>query len=81
MPDLKMESKVTNRAYSAERLFVCQHDTLARHPPIGQGAKRGTWLWVKPMGSHVGVGEFTTHFNTYFSGWIGTFTGGTGFGF
>ena len=24
-----------------------------------------------PMGSHVGVGEFTTHFRTYFSGWIG----------
>ena len=36
------------------------------------------WLWVKkPMGSHVGVGEFTTHFRTYFSGWIGMFTGGT----
>ena len=23
-----------------------------------------------------GVGEFTTHFRTYFSGWIGMFTGG-----
>ena len=22
------------------------------------------------MGSHFGVGEFTTHFRTYFSGWI-----------
>ena len=31
----------------------------------------------KPMGSHFGVGEFTTHFRTY-SG-IGMFTGGTGF--
>ena len=30
----------------------------------------------KPMGSHFGVGEFTTHFRTYFSGWIGMFTGG-----
>ena len=25
------------------------------------------------------VGEFTTHFRTYFSGWIGRFTGGFGF--
>ena len=24
---------------------------------------------------HFGVGEFTTHFRTYFSGWIGMFTG------
>ena len=24
----------------------------------------------KPMGSHFGVGEFTTHVCTYFSGWI-----------
>ena len=31
----------------------------------------------KPMGSHVGVGEFTIHFRTSFSGWIGMFTGGT----
>ena len=28
---------------------------------------------------HFGVGEFTTHFRTYVSGWIGMFTGGTGF--
>ena len=26
---------------------------------------------------HFGVGEFTTHFRTDFSGWIGMFTGGT----
>ena len=26
----------------------------------------------KPMGSHFGVGEFTTPFRTYFSGWIGS---------
>ena len=31
------------------------------------------------LGSQFGVGEFTTHFRTYFSGWIGMFTGGTGF--
>ena len=31
----------------------------------------------KPVGSHFGVGEFTTHFRTYFGGWIGMFTGGT----
>ena len=30
------------------------------------------------FGSHFLVGEFTTHFGTYFSG-IGMFTGGTGF--
>ena len=36
------------------------------------------WLWLsKSMGSHLGVGEFTTHFRTYLSGWIGMFTGGT----
>ena len=34
----------------------------------------------KPMGSHFGVGDrCTTHFRTYFSGWIGMFTGRTGF--
>ena len=26
---------------------------------------------------YFGVGEFTTHFRAYFSGWIGMFTGGT----
>ena len=26
---------------------------------------------------HFQVGEFTTHFRTYFAGWIGMFTGGT----
>ena len=33
----------------------------------------GRWLWSsKPMGSHFGgFSEFTTHFRTYFSGWIG----------
>ena len=30
----------------------------------------------KPLGSHFGVGEFTAHFRTYFSGWIGMVTGG-----
>ena len=28
---------------------------------------------------HFGVGEFTTHFRTDLSGWIGLFTGVTGF--
>ena len=28
-----------------------------------------TWPWVKTvLGSHFGIGEFTTHFRTYFSG-------------
>ena len=32
-------------------------------------ALRGIWLWLsKPMGSHFGVGEFTTNFRIYFSG-------------
>ena len=31
------------------------------------------------LGSHVGVGEFTTHVRTYFSGWMGMFIGGMGF--
>ena len=26
------------------------------------------WPWVKT--NHFGVGEFTAHFGTYFSGWI-----------
>ena len=31
-----------------------------------------TWLWVKTvLGSRFGVGEFTTHFRAYCSGWIG----------
>ena len=41
------------------------------------GGNEKTWLWVKTvLGSHFGVGEFTTHVRTYFSGWIGMFTGG-----
>ena len=31
----------------------------------------------KPFWDPILVGEFTTHFRTYFSGWIGMFTGGT----
>ena len=34
-------------------------------------ASKEAWLWLsKPMGYHFGVGEFTTHFRTCFSGWI-----------
>ena len=35
----------------------------------------------RSTGSHFGwkLGEFTTHFRTNFSGWIGMFTGGMGF--
>ena len=29
-----------------------------------------THFGSKPMGSDFGVGEFTTHFRAYFSGWI-----------
>ena len=38
-----------------------------------------TWLWVsKPFWEPILVArEFTTQFRTYFSGWIGMFTGGT----
>ena len=40
------------------------------------------WAWVNTNGMPFWlVGEFTTHVRTYFSGWIGMFTGGTGFGF
>ena len=35
------------------------------------------WLWLSKPRLHFGVGQFTTHFKTYFSGWIGMFTGGT----
>ena len=34
------------------------------------------WLWVKTNGTTF-RGRCTTHFRTYFSGWIGMFTGGT----
>ena len=34
------------------------------------------WLWVKTNGIPF-WGRCTTHFRTYFSGWIGMFTGGT----
>ena len=35
-----------------------------------------------PMGSHFGVGEFTTHLRTCFSGWIGSRSlGANRFGF
>ena len=37
----------------------------------GAGVVSGVPMWLrlsKPMGSHFGVGEFTTHFRTYFTG-------------
>ena len=38
---------------------------------------RSKWLWVKTIGIPFWlVGEFTTHFRTYVSGWIWIFTGG-----
>ena len=43
----------------------------------GASAPRETWLWVKTNGIPFWlVGEFTTHFRAYCSGWIGMFTGG-----
>ena len=36
-----------------------------------------TRFFLHTTGSDFGVGEFTTHFRTDFSGWIGMFTGGT----
>ena len=44
-------------------------------------AEESNWPWVKTNGTIWGVGEFNTHFRPYLSGWIGMFTGGTGFGF
>ena len=41
----------------------------------GRSDSTSIWLRVNANGM---VGEFTTHFRTYFSGWIGMFTGGTG---
>ena len=35
------------------------------------GGLKFIWLWVKAvLGSHFGVGEFTTHCRTSFSGWV-----------
>ena len=49
----------------------------------GNLRKKKIGFWGDPEGCggrnqwyHFGVGEFTTHFRTYFSGWIGVFTGG-----
>ena len=51
----------------------------------GGGGRRGTayamWLWLsKPLWDPIWVGWGIHHFRTYFSGWIGMFTGGR-FGF
>ena len=40
---------------------------LGRSEVLG-GVLGGMAVGLKPMGSHSGVGEFTTHFRTYFSG-------------
>ena len=53
---------------------------VGRYPTSSKPAcpKRKRRLWLsKLMGSHFGLGEFTTHFSRRFSGWIGMFTGGT----
>ena len=42
--------------------------------PIGPKMPLGQHQWDHIL---VGIGEFTTHFRTDFSGWIGMFTGGT----
>ena len=38
---------------------------------------KSIWLWVKTDGIPFWGFRCTTHFRTYFSGWIGMFTGGT----
>ena len=43
-------------------------------PPILVGLWLSKPFWDPIL---VGIGEFTTHFRTCFSGWIGMFTGGT----
>ena len=45
------------------------------HVPVDQAEEvLRKWPWVKTVvGSHFGVGEFTTHFRTYLSCWIGMF--------
>ena len=43
--------------------------------PLGKSEIAG--CGSKPMIPCWLVGEFTAHFSTYFSGWIGMFTGGT----
>ena len=47
--------------------------TAPNVPPFGCGSK--------PTESHFWVGEFTTHFRTYFSGWIGSRSQDFGTGF
>ena len=50
------------------------------HQEVGQCMNAAMRLWLsKPMGSHFGVGGFTTHCRTYFSGDWDVFLGGKGF--
>ena len=71
-PDCKLEP-------ASEPVDVCQVRRIGLHGifhvtvAIFRGSEPGStgckWLWVKTvLGSDFGVGEFTTHFRTYFSG-------------
>ena len=61
---------------TGETVFFWQIAVLL--PYSATSSLRPIWLWVKTNGIPFWlVGEFTTHFRTYFSGWIGMFTGGT----
>ena len=77
-----------NKTIFKQVLVNCQHFTQdAKYRPSG-GAATGHFFFrgSEPNGRlylavgqnqrhHFGVGEFTSHFRTYFSGWIGMFTG------
>ena len=47
-------------------------DELARVFVWGLSGPLPKWLWSKPSWDFILVGEFTNHFRTFFSGWIGS---------
>ena len=51
------------------KAFLYHRSGLFNHSPVG-GVAQADGCGSKPMGSHFGLGEFTTHVGTYLSGWI-----------
>ena len=67
--------RATGRAPTGHRSGHGSKPTFSR-PASSMVHLGGAWgdefiCGSKPMVSHFGIGEFSTHFGTYFSGWIG----------
>ena len=69
-PEPKLDSSFLSAALFF-RWFPCHVSNFSKLPEEkGAVLVSNMAAVVKPMGSHFGVGAFTTHFRTYFSGWI-----------